>query len=160
MVIRRIYATTRHRLRAPLRDSHAALLDVPTFPPLASPPPTTTSCPPLVFIRAPSRSRDPPQLTGRRVPLLSRRIGRAPPSERAMEAGGVGLALQTRAAGFATGRRRGGLQPPIGSLRLADPAGAAVAVRARGSKPVAPLRAKKSSRGTRSLFFSGLICVI
>jgi len=62
----------------------------------------------------------------------------------------VGLALQTRAAGFGTGRRRGGLQSPIGSLRVADPAGAAVAVRARGSKPVAPLRAKKSSGGTRS----------
>ena len=70
----------------------------------------------------------------------------------------MGLALQTRAAGFGTGRRRGGLQSPIGSLRVADSAGAAVAVRARGSKPVAPLRAKKSSGGTRSsplcFFFS------
>jgi len=52
------------------------------------------------------------------------------------------------AAGFGSGRRRGGLQSPIGSLRVADPAGAAVAVRARGSKPVAPLRAKKSFGGT------------
>jgi hypothetical protein len=60
----------------------------------------------------------------------------------------AGLALQTRAAGFGSGRRRGGLQSPIGSLRVADPAGAAVAVRARGSKPVAPLRAKKSFGGT------------
>ncbi|RLN09794.1 shikimate kinase [Panicum miliaceum] len=68
-----------------------------------------------------------------------------------MEAGGVGLALQTRAAGFGTGRRRGGLQSPIVSLRVADPAGAAVAVRARGSKPVAPLRAKKSSGGHENL---------
>ncbi|KAJ1281058.1 hypothetical protein BS78_04G279200 [Paspalum vaginatum] len=64
-----------------------------------------------------------------------------------MDAGGVGLALQTRAAGFGSGQRRGGLQRPIGSLRVADPAGAPVAVRARGSKPVAPLRAKKSSGG-------------
>nr|CAB3448104.1 unnamed protein product [Digitaria exilis]CAB3504560.1 unnamed protein product [Digitaria exilis] len=62
-----------------------------------------------------------------------------------METGGVGLALQTRAAGFGTGRRRGGLQSPIGSLRVADPAVAPVAVKARGSKPVAPLRVKKSS---------------
>ncbi|CAL4967015.1 unnamed protein product [Urochloa decumbens] len=68
-----------------------------------------------------------------------------------MEAGGVGLALQTRAAGFGTGRCRGGLQSPIGSLRVAEPAGAAVAVRARGSKPVAPLRAKKSSGGHENL---------
>jgi shikimate kinase len=60
----------------------------------------------------------------------------------------VGLALQTRAAGFGSGRRRGGLQSPSGSLRVADPSGAAVAVRARGSKPVAPLRAKKSFGGT------------
>ena len=60
----------------------------------------------------------------------------------------MGLALQTRAAGFGSGRRRGGLQSPSGSLRVADPSGAAVAVRARGSKPVAPLRAKKSFGGT------------
>ncbi|AQK74958.1 Shikimate kinase [Zea mays] len=66
-----------------------------------------------------------------------------------MEAGGVGLALQARAAGFGSSRHRGGLQAPTGSLRVADPAGPAVAVRARGSKPVAPLRlrAKKSSGG-------------
>lgn len=60
----------------------------------------------------------------------------------------MGLALQTRAAGFGSGRRRGGQQSLVGSLRVADPAGAAVAVRARGSKPVAPLRAKKSFGGT------------
>lgn len=60
----------------------------------------------------------------------------------------MGLALQTRAAGFGSGRRRGGLQSPSGSLRVAGPSGAAVAVRARGSKPVAPLRAKKSFGGT------------
>lgn len=64
-----------------------------------------------------------------------------------MEAGGVGLALQTRAAAFGSGQRRGGLQSPIGRLRVAEPAGAAVAVRVRGSKPVVPLRAKKSSGG-------------
>ena len=69
----------------------------------------------------------------------------------------MGLALQTRAAGFGSGRRRGGLQSPSGSLRVADPSGAAVAVRARGSKPVAPLRAKKSFGGTAPsspLFFT------
>ncbi|TVU28517.1 hypothetical protein EJB05_20038 [Eragrostis curvula] len=75
-----------------------------------------------------------------------------------MEAGGVGLSLQSRAAGFGSGRRRGALyggtesRSRIGSLRVGEPAGAAVAaVRARGSKPVAPLRAKKSSAGHENL---------
>ncbi|KAL6635129.1 hypothetical protein ACP70R_027800 [Stipagrostis hirtigluma subsp. patula] len=74
-----------------------------------------------------------------------------------MEAGGVGLALQSRAAGFGSGRRRGALygggetRPRIGSLRIAEPAGTAAAVRARGSKPVAPLRAKRSPGGQENL---------
>lgn len=76
----------------------------------------------------------------------------------AMEAG-VGLALQSRAAGFGGSDRRrsalygGGGRARIGSLRVAEPAVAKAAVWARGSKPVAPLRAKKSSGGTGSLPF-------
>jgi shikimate kinase len=72
-----------------------------------------------------------------------------------MEAG-VGMALQSRAAGFGSGRRRGamcnaGRSSRIGSFRVADQlASPAAAVRARGSKPLAPLRAKKSSGGTWS----------
>jgi hypothetical protein len=78
----------------------------------------------------------------------------------------VGLSLQSRAAGFGSGRRRGALyggsesRLRIGSLKIAEPAWAAAAVRARGSKPIAPLRAKKSSGGTRSspLFYSTPLC--
>lgn len=71
----------------------------------------------------------------------------------------MGLALQSRAAGFGgSDRRRSALyggegRARIGSLRVAEPAVAKAAVWARGSKPVAPLRAKKSSGGTGSLPF-------
>ncbi|KAG8072406.1 hypothetical protein GUJ93_ZPchr0006g43796 [Zizania palustris] len=71
---------------------------------------------------------------------------------------GVGLALQSRAAGFVSDRRRSALyggegRARIGSWRVADPAAipAKAAVRAGGSKPVAPLRAKKSSGGHGTL---------
>ncbi|XP_051192704.1 shikimate kinase 1, chloroplastic [Lolium perenne] len=73
-----------------------------------------------------------------------------------MEAG-VGMALQSRAAGFGSARRRGamcdaGRSSRIGSFRVADQlASPAAAVRARGSKPLAPLRAKKSSGGHENL---------
>uniref|UniRef100_A0ACD5Z4I3 Uncharacterized protein n=2 Tax=Avena sativa TaxID=4498 RepID=A0ACD5Z4I3_AVESA len=72
-----------------------------------------------------------------------------------MEAG-VGLALHSRAAGFGSGRRRtamygGESRCQIGSLRLGDQVGSPAAVRARGSKPIAPLRAKKSSGGHENL---------
>jgi hypothetical protein len=74
----------------------------------------------------------------------------------------VGLSLQSRAAGFGSGRRRGALygcsesRSLIGSLRVGEPTGAVAVVRARGSKHIVPLRAKKSSGGTVSsplLFF-------
>jgi len=74
-----------------------------------------------------------------------------------MDAGGVGLSLQSRAAGFGSGRRRGALyggsesRLRIGSLKITETAGAVAAVRARGSKPIAPLRAKKSSGGHENL---------
>ncbi|KAK3159101.1 hypothetical protein QOZ80_2AG0145710 [Eleusine coracana subsp. coracana] len=74
-----------------------------------------------------------------------------------MEAGGVGLAFQSRAAGFSSGRRRGALyggsesRSRIGSLKVGEPTGVAAVVRARGSKPLVPLRAKKSSGGHENL---------
>ncbi|GJN22280.1 hypothetical protein PR202_gb09835 [Eleusine coracana subsp. coracana] len=70
-----------------------------------------------------------------------------------METGGVGLAFQSRAAGFGSGRRGGALyggsesRSWIGSLKVGEPTGVAAVVRARGSKPLVPLRAKKSSGG-------------
>ncbi|XBH80159.1 shikimate kinase 1, chloroplastic-like [Triticum dicoccoides] len=68
-----------------------------------------------------------------------------------MEAG-VGLALQSRAAGFGSGRRRratygGESGARTVSLRASDQVGSPAAVRARVAKPVVPLRAKKSSGG-------------
>ncbi|KAF0933022.1 hypothetical protein E2562_013777 [Oryza meyeriana var. granulata] len=72
-----------------------------------------------------------------------------------MEAG-VGLALQSRAAGFGSDRRRSALygsegRARIGSFRVAEQAAAKAVVRARRSKTVAPLRAKKSSGGHETL---------
>ncbi|KAE8816743.1 shikimate kinase 1, chloroplastic-like [Hordeum vulgare] len=68
-----------------------------------------------------------------------------------MEAG-AGLALQSRAAGFGSGRRRSAMYggesgARMVSLRVGDQVGSPAAVRARGAKPVVPLRAKKSSGG-------------
>uniref|UniRef100_A0A453PJR3 shikimate kinase n=2 Tax=Aegilops tauschii subsp. strangulata TaxID=200361 RepID=A0A453PJR3_AEGTS len=68
-----------------------------------------------------------------------------------MEAG-VGLALQSRATGFGSGRRRSAMyggesRARAVSLRVSDLVGSPAAVRARGAKPVVPLRAKKSSGG-------------
>uniref|UniRef100_A0A453PJK1 Uncharacterized protein n=1 Tax=Aegilops tauschii subsp. strangulata TaxID=200361 RepID=A0A453PJK1_AEGTS len=70
-----------------------------------------------------------------------------------MEAG-VGLALQSRATGFGSGRRRSAMyggesRARAVSLRVSDLVGSPAAVRARGAKPVVPLRAKKSSGGGR-----------
>lgn len=64
----------------------------------------------------------------------------------------MGLALQSRAAGFGSGRRRSAMYggesgARMVSLRLGDQVGSPAAVRARGAKPVVPLRAKKSSGG-------------
>jgi shikimate kinase len=66
----------------------------------------------------------------------------------------AGLALQSRAAGFGSGsgRRRGAMYDAerssrITSFRVGDQVASPAALRARGSKPVAPLRAKKSSGG-------------
>ena len=64
----------------------------------------------------------------------------------------MGLALQSRAAGFGSGRRRsatygGESGARTVSLRASDQVGSPAAVRARVAKPVVPLRAKKSSGG-------------